>query len=436
MIARRGSGERGIALILALIMLMLMVGLIASYLAVSTSNLKLTASSHSSLQALYVAETGLAQALHELNGFNLAAFRDENGNPAPAKGPYGSPYTLRGAYSVKSADNQDVVIGTYRVRLDVTATDPASNNAPSFIRLASQGEYNGVRRIVEASVQYSPDPRVNHAIIVDGNLSIGGNLTVRGDVHTNGTLTLAQSSSVDILPADPTLSDLGSPPYSGAFAGNLTACQGAVPMQCNVAGCLDTAAPQVAVPQIAPDVLSAKAEELGWQVEKRSPGGPQCTQKWRGTPPDDSDLACPDGYPGKLILVNGNVELRGQVRGNVVIVATGNIEITGSVSVAGAEGEGSQTIILALGNVAIRGNSTVNAMVVADGDICAMGNATVNGSIVGSNEVAGSTDVFTGNLTVNYVRACNAVETLMKRWRLVSWRQVAAGGREGGRPVQ
>ncbi|MEW6358745.1 MAG: hypothetical protein AB1696_20585 [Planctomycetota bacterium] len=425
-IGKAKSPERGVALIVALIVILLILGLVASYLAVSTSNLRLTAVSHDSLQALYVAETGLTHALHELNAFNLAAFKDAEGNAAPPNGPYNGTYFLDGTYATKNDQGNEITVGEFRVEAEFLSTDPQNGDTPSCAKLAATGIYNGIRRAVEASVVYLPNPRIGHGVLVDGDLTINGNLTVKGDVHANGELRV-NGASADIGPADPALSDLANPPHPGAYAGNLTACRGEHPVYCNVAGTLDLSAAAVPVPGLLPYVLVAKAQELGWLIDQRTPAGPHYTEKWEGTPPSDAELTVPDGAPGKLIVVEGDVQIRGQVTGDVIIVATGNVDITGNVSWGGDPGDGCHTMIVSQGDIKVRGNSNVTAVLMADGAVSAMGNATVNGSIVAGNNTGGTGNSIGGSLTVNYVRPSAAVENLLKKWRLVIWRQVGNG---------
>ena len=72
--------ERGMALIMSLVIVLLIMGLVASYMTVSATNTKLTAANRDTLQALFVAETGLAQAFHQLNAqggtTDVGAFTD------------------------------------------------------------------------------------------------------------------------------------------------------------------------------------------------------------------------------------------------------------------------------------------------------------------------------------------------------------------------
>ncbi|NOZ21439.1 MAG: DUF342 domain-containing protein [Planctomycetes bacterium] len=425
---RTRSPEGGVALIVALVVILLILGLVASYLAVSTSNLRLTATSHDSLQALYVAETGLTHALHELNSFNLSVFKDANGNPAPTNGPYSGAYTIDGTYKTKNDQGEEVTVGDFHVEAEFLSTDPQEGDIPSCAKLAATGTYNGFKRTVEASVVYVPNPRITHGVLVDGDLTIHGNLTVKGDVHANGELRV-NGGSAEILAADPTLSDLTSPPYPGAYAGNLTACRGVLPVNCYVAGVLDTNAAAVPVPGLVPYVLVSKAQELGWLVDQRTPPGPQYTERWQGNPSSDADLMAPDGVPGKLIMVEGDVKLTGKVTGDVIIVATGNIDITGSVSWGGGAGDGCHTIIVAQGDIKITGNANVTALLMADGAVTAMGNATINGGVIAGNNGGDLENRMGGSLSVNYVRPSANVENLLKKWKLLIWRQ--AGSDEG-----
>lgn len=415
--------DRGVALLMALIMIILIVALVASYLTVSTSNLRLTVSSHDSLQALYVAETGLGEALHELSVYNMAAFKDGKGEPAPSKGPYEGTYVLEGTYSTKNDYDQDIRVGDFTVQLQVLETDPASDETPLLTKLSSQGEYNGIKRVVEASLMHAPNPRIDHAIFAAGDLTIRGNLTVTGDVHANGAITI-QGASADILPADPALSDLSSPPCPGAYGGNLTACNGISSDLCNVAGYQDGAAPAAAAGNVSVDVIVAEAKKLDWVIDERRPGAPNYTETWRGTPPDNADLACPAGAPGKLIVVYGDVSLAGRTSGDVVLLATGSITITGNTEWADSPEDGSHLLIVAGEDVTIRGNAEVRGIVFAGGTITGAGNATVNGSLVSSDPAAqGAMNSFAGSLAVNYVRPAEKVEDLLKKWQLISWRQ-------------
>ncbi|MEW6358672.1 MAG: hypothetical protein AB1696_20220 [Planctomycetota bacterium] len=408
------SGEQGYVLVTSLIMVILISSLIAYYLSVSASSLTLTGSTQEHLQTLLVAETGLAAATHEMNASK------ETGNPVDTS-----------KFSDLYARPDGAEVGYYHVEYEVL--DPAGETLANAlrVRLKSTGVRDfdrdgagiplpgtGRRRAVEVVLTYGPEPDLTKAILTDEDLVIGGDLNVEGDVHTNGQLTGNGNSGLIADVPDERLDLANQPaPTPDSFKGNLTASMGGLDsVAFTVEGPIQNgAADPIMIPELDPYELRAQALQKGWEVEVRTPGPPTYTEKWQNAN-DYKSLTSDPSTPGKMIFVKGNVSIKGNITGDVVIVATGNVECAGNALLAN---ETCSLMIYAGGDIKIGGTFNVQGILYARGDIKSQGTPTIDGLIL-----AGGTGTFGGTVNVNYTRPTPDQQQLMKKWRLISWREV------------
>ena len=409
------ANQQGYVMVVSLVMVMLISSLIAYYLSVSTSSLALTGSSQERLQTLLVAETGLAAATHELN------LSKKTGNPVDTS-KFSDLYT--------KPDGTEV--GYYHVEHEVL--DPAGETLANAlcVRLKSTGIRDftpdmagmpladtGRRRAVEVLLTYGPEPDLTKAILTGDDLVAGGDLSVEGDIHTNGRLTGNGSSGTVAAVPEERLDLANQPaPTPDSFKGNVSASMGGLDsMAFDVEGPIqDGAAPSVAIPQLDPYELLAQSLQKGWEVEVRTPSAPTYTEKWQNAA-DYKTLTSDPATPGKLIFVKGNVSIKGNVSGDVVVVATGDITCAGNATL---DDDTCSLMLYAGGDITIGGTFNVQGILYARGDITSQGTPTIDGLVL-----AGGEGTFGGTVNINYIRPTPDQYNLMKKWRLISWREVA-----------
>lgn len=431
---KRTRSEDGMILFTAMIIVMLVTGLIVSYLMVSTSNLGLTAANQEATECLYVAETGLARAVHQLNIFDMSTFKDSGGAAMPNVGPYptGSTYKMTGNYVDVNDPAHDV--GRFTVEIEVLALDIAHGNRPLRARLTSTGEFREMTRAVEVCVAYQTTADLNHAVLVERDLDITGSMAVWGDVHTNGDGIVRGSANIN--PAEPALSDLSDPPTDIAFGGNVTAV-GALQTVGNafsITGFYGGSQDRVPIPQIDPEAILARAEAMGIPVHTYD--GSQTFSS--GTRANDGTWSGPDISLDGIVYVNGDVTISGRLVGDAVIIASGNIHVTGNVELAPQGATVPSTLLLlAQNNIDLTGNPVVEGILYATNGFQGRGNVTVYGVVIAAyvgaedlvieetNGKKTTKKTLTGSIEVHFVRPGADQEDLFKKWTLVSWRQVA-----------
>ncbi|MBN2564119.1 MAG: hypothetical protein JXB46_00250, partial [Candidatus Eisenbacteria bacterium] len=283
---------------MSLVLVILMLGLAASYLTVSTSNSALTLTSRDTLQALYVAETGLARAFHELNVENTAAFqvidnlpcptcgqgptRVATGNPdmpvlftfespdhalcqrIPGSFPQGT-HVFTGTYSVTKTLAGEA--GSVDVNVDVGMFSVAyvERVPDEEVKLISVGQFNRSRRCIEV-VLHKPEPTDPPAFFEDfawysrRAIEIKGNVDINGDVYTGENCTISGNAySVD----DSGYTDAeGTPTHPG----NLTAVEWISGNTSHVSGEVTTGAPLIEAPTFDVAEIVQAAQDAGMEV--------------------------------------------------------------------------------------------------------------------------------------------------------------------------
>lgn len=408
----RREQERGVALILALVILILMVGMVASYLTVSTSNLQLSASTHDTLEALYVAETGIARAFHELNADNLDAFSET--------GTTGVLQLVTDSYdNEKEVNRYEVEKSGTMVHVGDFSVLYGVNEADERITLLSRGRYNGVTRAIEVTLRKRPPtdtPDWSHyAILSDEPLRFSGNIGVVGDVHSNESIVInGASHSFEAVPGYS--DDQGNPLYPGdvSACGTINGESDASNISIN-ANAAQPGAREVGMPEFDLAKIIAAAEEAGLTVTEYSGNQTFNNQELTG-----------------VVVVEGNVNLRGEITGDAIIIATGTISVAANATL-GTQGTTS-LMIWAGDDIDFAGNCDIHGIAFASDTLKFHGNAHVEGSVIsagdGDDGATGEARVM-GNPDIVYVPPDAGLSPFLNeidppKWELASWRECGA----------
>jgi hypothetical protein len=184
--------NRGVALILSFILIAVLTVLGVASLSRSISESRIARRYSESTQAFWLAEAGINQAWNNLR----AGFASADNIDYTVLGPGG---LGPGGYSVVIGS----VVGMTRT---VTATGFIPSNASPRVQR--------VIRAVMNQYQNIPPDFYNNAIYSAGDVSIGIDCTVNGDVFSGGTITGPVNGVM--TPSDPTLHNNGLPALSFA----------------------------------------------------------------------------------------------------------------------------------------------------------------------------------------------------------------------------
>src|SRR6266849_1472290 len=205
--------QRGIALPMSLLALLILSTLVISFALLATSEPLIATNQKMVAQARAVAESGLEQAIWALNNPT-----DPNGLPSPLPGTVPSPYD--GSTDIAISNSSGTQIGVARVTVtpgtnlnerNVTTVGWVPTNTPKAARQKIQ-DLNSLKAMAKAAGTYDSGAGVSSLTFNAGNLLPNGIIfvdTVSGlNVDVNGANTTATSdlASVSIhgnSPADP-----------------------------------------------------------------------------------------------------------------------------------------------------------------------------------------------------------------------------------------
>ena len=183
------KSERGIVLVITLLILTLLIGAGTGAIVSTQMDLKTSGNLKTGTQAFYNALAGLNHARQEL---------------ADSTGVY-----YFETVSVSTSFTEAFGNGNYTVEL-------TPSGSPKIIGIKSEGTApNNARRVVQARVHQTSDPP-EQALTSNGNLVIGGNIKLMGTcggVHSNDDLTIQNSAAekTDGFTASGTMSVSGTP---------------------------------------------------------------------------------------------------------------------------------------------------------------------------------------------------------------------------------
>lgn len=366
---KRYTSNRGSALFIALVMILLFASMSAAYMTLSQSNYRNTQSRLNSIQSYYVAESGIEHALVELSA--------------------------RGSMAQKYIDGADAVtgaIGGDRYSVDAKWIDADT------VHLMSSGESNGFTRRIEAVARREIPPIFEYAIVTENNLDFRGSIAVKnGDVHSNKNIVIKGGAAK----LDGDVSAVGT--IEGKTGG--------------VSG--DVLPGSVYVPIETVSLESLKKEAIGDGTYYSG------DQTWAGGGVKGKKPGGGSGIGDKVdgvIYVDGNLHLSGNIEGTGFIVVSGKVDISGNVTYGTKD---SSVIIISDGDVFIRGNPDVTGTIYTNGSVALKGNVDVTGSIIASNGFVTEGDsTLRGNVDLVYVKPDDSLTQRFARYEIAVRREI------------
>ena len=133
---RANRSERGSALMLVTIIVLILVGISAAYMSISSWNQKRAFTDESGLMALYISESAAAQYINDLNAVAGAV-------PAPVTT---TQHMAGGTFIIPEEDITFLKDGVTVFRRDQLFFTPTQIGDPNYSKFQIQGTYNGVTR--------------------------------------------------------------------------------------------------------------------------------------------------------------------------------------------------------------------------------------------------------------------------------------------------
>jgi hypothetical protein len=240
------------------------------------------------------------------------------------------------------------------IPLDITMVS-TSPDTFSFTS-TSQDPNDGSKAVIDILFRRADhDPAFDVGIISEGDLTISGNPTIDGGIHSNGSLT--QNSG------------------GGTVIGSISAVGSATGGSCGTGCTLTPGADRIDVPLITADEFS------DWRTKAQTPPNIYCSGTCTYSDPGAGNIYFADG---DITFANN---LSTSAESDVTIIATGDILVSGS-SVKNLDGNIGLAII-AGGDILFNGGggAELNATFWCNGDYTHNGSGTVVGSIVAGGSI-------------------------------------------------
>lgn len=390
------KNKQGIALLIALMVMMILLSITGAGLLFSGLNLKTTSSLKTRTQAFYVADGSLYHALQELsdgNGTNdfATVFSATGTTTLFSNTSFGG-----GSYTVTA----QAVVGSNPNRVKVTATGCLPAGCPS----------GSSKAVIEAEFKrLSGKP--NKAILTNGDLKIGGNPNImgtRGGAHSNDDMQISGSPGVqmaDGITASNKPGGGGTLPEGMDISGN--PCIGSslcsLPQgQQPAANVIDTteekdayeaahnSAPEETIPKINPADYAAKVAAMAssgnhyiLHDDGTVTAGGTCGVGGLCTPTGGTPVAVPDGWS----FVNGKWKVSGGSAADGVFYSEAKVDISGS---PGSSSSPWQATIIARDTIEIGGSPHIKPYPTTSDDL-------KNHLLVTGNDLE-----IEGSMTANY----------------------------------
>ncbi len=422
-------GERGIALVVTLLVISLLTLVGVTFLTLSVTENTIAYNEVHTTRAFNVAEAGLAHARRELITANVNAILASNPPLITFTAGGQNVIFAGGTYSVTVSNNTAPTFPKGAIPADPGG---ATTDTDGIIVTTSTGTYRNASRTVEALL----GPGIPAAITTEKDLTIPGNPTIGGtlgSVHTNSDLTI--SGNPDIFQdatASGTYSASGNPTIGGKAQGGVPA----IPLPViDPAAYLPRAeyilkadgtvvdAPTAAVVFDSTTGNSWPTNNGGW---KRSSGPPQVKWEWGGN-------AITNFGAESIFYVEGDAQVSANPGStadpwDVTIIATGHIDISGNPTARAKDADG--LLFVAGTDVKISGNPAISyeGIILANEQFQMSGNLSFTGFAIARDET--STDPFivnnaiNGNPTITYDGAPAPLADLFPI-RVLSWREMA-----------
>lgn len=367
-----GTSTRGSVFLLAMVSLVVLLILGTSLVQTAVQGLGTASNDRRQMEALSLAESGVDMAITKL-------YEDYDDINATIDG--GSPYT--DAFSLAQGDVTYTVVAPYGGIADsclITSDSTTWTNRMARVRVVASYQRD-VSRVFEGAI-FSNSPLVLSgagSIFPDEN-GYGGDIYANGDITFNGTdFTMS---------ADGSIYTTGTTNWVPTDVPATHVHQGVAPLP---------------MPVIDIDFYQSIADS---------------TYTGKLTL-NSSDMA---GLSG-VIFVKGDVSIAGSYTGQAVIVATGKIKVTGSVTATSPTDD--TLVLMSPKSVTIAGGSTVDGLIYSHsvlGDAAAGvgGEATINGAVIA--------DVVSthGEMTITYDDVWKGLPLPgvgKQQWAPVSWEE-------------
>jgi predicted acyltransferase (DUF342 family) len=254
------------------ILIMIIIILALAFVNLTYGTYRSFVSEQKRMRAFYITDAGINQAVWYLS-------------TPPNLGGFGPNWRVKGLKRYFS-------IGSYIISVE-------NGNAPGEILITSVGQAEGIKMMLQMTAVYgrSLPPAFNYAIFSGGQLQIGGQSSIVGNVYVNDDLTL--KDRVMIINGQA----ITTPGYSIEMLGNPKVVKGVASRPFPTFPMLDTS--------FYYDKISY-SKSMSGDVK-------QGDAEYNGI-----DLG------GRTIFVNGNVTVKGDIKGRGTIVCTRNMTISGA----------------------------------------------------------------------------------------------------------
>jgi hypothetical protein len=326
----KALGRRGIALPVALVGLVAVSLLVTTALLTSSAEFAISAAQTTGSRALYTAEGGMQEFVRTLA-------------TNPALLVPGSTRVINVQVGTTAGETAPVRITTNLMGLIGPATPPGVTRRIIAVTAEPLDEDGNPRgRSVVAFIEQSQQPptplnmNITSAITLGGDLDVNGNaFTVNGRFNqcgTSGGVDAVRASSGSTITAN-NQNHMNN--FLGFENGGNTSGHDAIDRT------------SLTRDQLARDVLGGMTlQQLIDVVPLQRKWGPRFNRPtWSGTVPDTAGVAVVDandgtvdvlGGGGVLIVVNGNMRMRGNSRFDGIIIVEGNFDLAGTPTVNGA----------------------------------------------------------------------------------------------------
>jgi hypothetical protein len=420
------TGERGNALVIALLVLLLLSSMAAVFVAVTKTEKQISGNNLRDSQALYVAEAGVSEALARMSTPASASYIGETTSP-PTSG-WGRYVVLSGNASSADPDFAQ----TAADGLDNDSDGQIDENGEAYPEVNSsqvslenpldypwvkvrykQVDVGGVQRVVLfgdhdndlATRPIQNSVRGHPVIIVTCNgtqnnatktveveaLKLPGP-TVPGSIYTEGTLDCKGTSfHIDGNDYDPVTGTIvvGSTPLPGVVPTN-----GVGAVDCNTPQGWNNIDGAGGTPSIVPPTVDIDLDAVFDIYEGMA------DIMYNGTQmnPNTSNWGTMDDY--KIVCIKGGeLHLSGQNSGGGILLVQGDIKISGQFTWYG--------IVICLANVEFTGGGA---------GIHIYGGVMTQGNIASSGSISGNADIYYSSATI-------AKLTEFQNYRVCSWRE-------------
>lgn len=377
--------ERGVALPIALMVLMLLASLTAAFVALSATEPVIATNLKQADQALALAEAGVERSIWALSPTPTGPA--VNGIPTPMLAAPGSPWDGSNLFTLTAAGDT-AATGGYTVLLEPGAKSNEVN-VTSTGWIPDNTSPDAATRIVKVTVmslahRFKPPGALN----VDGQVSVSGNAAIAA----SGSVCNSTGAASGTYSAGTTAVGGSGQICSGAgCSNNTTGCQSPSCLQSQ-----PTAPDTFSELKFSPDeinMLKDLAKEAGTYWGPPNYAGPTTGTNWTGSVNFGSSTPLPNG----VVFVDTK-------SGNAPSAT--NLSDLADVRISGSGATYSGWLVV-MGSIDLSGNATYNGLIYAADDLTAgNGTANVNGAIVTHNvNNVNNTQIDTttnGSISINY----------------------------------